>query len=217
MKKLENSTLQKFLDNFVEHLKYENENRKLYNEKEIDIPFIISSLYQSFHKEISKYSDFISDLEHSTDYWFDISDGKKECECNGIIDVDIILKISHDYQLQFTYDTRNYGYCECTPDMADYRKDKDCCGHGCDADFCRFSLHKVLHIVSGSWQGDEHDYWDFEDEFYKSDKELAEKKEREDKEKEIKELKSRIETAQKRLNELGMETKLMQVRHMKTL
>jgi len=86
--------------------------------------------------------------------------------------------------------------------MTDYREDKQCCGHGCDASFCEFSLHKVLHIISDSWEGDEHDYWDFEDEFYLSDKELAEKKEKEDKEREVLELKNRIEADQKRLAEL---------------
>lgn len=136
---------------------------------------------------------------------------------NGILDVQINLvkyifkdgsmyddqkHPEYIYELCFTYDTRDYGYCECTPDMPDYREDKHCCGHGCDAVFCEFSLHKVLHIVSGSWEGDEHNYWDFEDEFYLGDKELAEKKESEDREREIKELRNRIETDQKRLTEL---------------
>lgn len=109
---------------------------------------------------------------------------------------------NYDYELCFTYDTRDYGYCQCTPNMTDYREDKHCCGHGCDASFCEFSIYKVLHITSGSWEGDEHDYWNFEDEFYLSDKELAEKKEKEDREREIEELKNRIEECQKLLAEL---------------
>ena len=86
--------------------------------------------------------------------------------------------------------------------MRDYREDKQCCGHGCDAAFCEFSLYKVLHIASGSWEGDEHDYWEFEDEFYLSDKELSDKKEKEDREREIEVLRNRIEADQKRLAEL---------------
>ena len=43
MKKLQNNTLQKFLDNFIEELKYENKNRVYHCKKEFDIPFIISS------------------------------------------------------------------------------------------------------------------------------------------------------------------------------
>ena len=49
---------------------------------------------------------------------------------------------------------------------------------------------------------DEHDYWEFEDEFYLGDKELAKKKENEDREREIEELKNRIEADQKRLKDL---------------
>ena len=53
-----------------------------------------------------------------------------------------------------------------------------------------------------SWDGDEHDYWDFEDDFYKDDKELAEQEEKRHKELEIKELKARIEADSKKLAEL---------------
>ena len=89
--------------------------------------------------------------------------------------------------------------------MKDYREDKECCGHGCDADFCEFSLNKILKIVGGSWNGDEHDYWEFEDKFYEIDKELADKKVEEDKERMIRELKNNIESDRKKLCELGVD------------
>ena len=184
MQKLENKTLQIFLDRFVDGLKSELGCNNLKNDQ-LDIPFIISSLYQSFKNHTDIFKDFIQDLCLYPDYNISILDYPK-----------------YNYKLCFAYDTRNYGYCECTPDMPDYREDKHCCGHGCDAAFCKFSLHKVLHIASGSWEGDEHDYWEFEDEFYLSDKELDEKKEKEDREREIEELKNRIEADQKRLAEL---------------
>lgn len=208
MQKLNNSTLQTFLDNFIEELKSEKENMKL------DIPFIISSLYQDFKDNTSKYRAFIKDLNVYPNYNIIVFDSQNDY--NGIIDVDInLIKYvntntdyydnnhpDYIYRLSFSYEDRNYGFCECTPDMIDYREDKHCCGHGCDATFCTFSLHKILHIVSGSWDGDEHDYWNFEDEFYISDKELAKEKEKEDIEREITELKIRIEADQKRLAEL---------------
>ena len=108
----------------------------------------------------------------------------------------------YDYKFMLTYDERRWGYCECTPDMPDYRADKHCCGHGCDASFCAFELHKIVHVINDTWHGDEHDYWDFEDEFYASNKELADKKAEEDRLREIKELKNQIETASKKLAEL---------------
>ena len=216
MKRLENNILQTFLERFIEGLKSEVGCNNLKNDQ-LDIPFIISSLYQSFESHIDVFKDFIQDLYLFPDYNISILDSQNDY--NGLIDVEINLvkypddeedeqwymdshNPNYDYKLCFTYDTRDYGYCQCTPDMPDYREDKQCCGHGCDAAFCKFSLHKVLHIASGSWEGDEHDYWDFEDEFYLSDKELANKKEKEDREREIEELKNRIEADQKRLAEL---------------
>ena len=107
--------------------------------------------------------------------------------------------------ISFNINERLYGYCECTPDMTDYREDKYCCGHGCDAVFCEFDLYKVVHIVSESWNGDEHDYWDFEDSFYEAEDEIAERKLRHDRELAIKELKDMIAANQKRLEELEAE------------
>lgn len=109
---------------------------------------------------------------------------------------------NYDYLISFTYDFRDYGYCECTPDMDDYREDKECCGHGCDATFCEFLLQKISYVKRDSWHGDEHDYWNFEDEFYLNDEELAAKKREEDKERMIEELKNRINEYDKKLKEL---------------
>ena len=216
MQKLENDTLQKFLDNLINELKKENNNNREYHEtRELDIPFIISALYQSFNNITDNYKDFISDLEKWSDYYLIID--KPVNNYNGIIDVTIsLIKYSnednicfrayntpdYEYKLCFSYDERYWGYCECTPDMPDYREDKHCCGHGCDASFCAFELRKIVHVIKDTWHGDEHDYWEFEDEFYASSKELADKKAEEDKSRMIKELKSRIEADSKKLAEL---------------
>ena len=216
MQKLENNILQKFLDEFITELKTKNEESKSKKKCELNIPFIISSIYQNFRDGVDEFHSFIEDLSTYSDYTISISDSQNDY--NGIIDVDInLVKYStsdyeryfrdythpdYDYRLCFTYDSRDCGYCECTPDMPDYREDKHCCGHECDAVFCSFSLYQVLRITSGSWEGDEHDYWEFEDEFYISEKELADKKEKEDRERLITELKNRIEADQKRLAEL---------------
>lgn len=215
MQKLQNNTLQKFLDSFINELKRENNDREYRGARKLDIPFIISTLYQSFNNSVDKYKDFISDLETWSDYGIIIDNPANDY--NGIIDVSINLvkyfnkesdyyqdydTPNYDYKLYFSYDERDWGYCECTPDMPDYREDKHCCGHGCDASFCSFSLHKIVNIAGDIWNGDEHDYWDFEDEFYADDKELADKKAEEDKARMIKELKSRIEADSKKLAEL---------------
>ena len=220
MQKLQNNTLQKFIDILIEELKQKNEDRKLYDidVDELDIPFIISSLWQSFNNRENDYKEFISDLENYSEYNVIIEESKNDY--NGIIDVLISLVKyetldntedfsfdnynypDYDYRLEFSYDERNWGYCDCTPDMPDYREDKHCCGHGCDASFCAFELHKIVHVVKDTWHGDEHDYWDFEDEFYINDKELSDKKAEEDRLRKIEELKNQIEVASKKLAEL---------------
>ena len=218
MQRLENPVLQKFIDELVEAFKRENEERKWHVEKqqELDIPFLISSLYQSFKNNVDNYKDFINDLNVYSDY--DICVDKSQNEWNGIVDVKIVLvkydfSNEHDYDdnhdfadyhytIQFETEDRNWGYCQCTPDMPDYREDKGCCGHGCDACFCEFDLYKVTKISHGSWQGDEHDYWDFEDDFYKTDEELLLKKQEEDKKCEIERCKKYIEEYTKKLSEL---------------
>lgn len=213
MQKLKNSTLQKFVDCVIEVLKDENENKEHCGQRIYNIPFVISSLYQSFKNETNTYKDFISDLEKWSDYYVNVEDVKGE-----IAQVMIVLMKykdideegcyddyecpSYDYRITFSYDERYYGYCMCTPDMEDYREDKKCCGHGCDATFSSFELHKITRVSYGRWDGDEHDYWDFEDEFYANDKELAEKIEKERREKEIISLKARIEADSKKLAEL---------------
>lgn len=208
MQKLENKTLQNFLERFIESLKHEKEythNDLISNQ--LDIPFIISSLYQSFKNNTSDYTEFISDLEEYSNYGFSFENSRNDY--NGIIDVYVYLSKetndwqeetpNYDYLLSFTYDERDYGYCMCTSDMEDYREDKQCCGHGCDATFCEFLLQKISYIKRDSWNGDEHSYWDFEDEFYKNDEELATQKREEDREIEIRELKKKIEEYSKRL------------------
>lgn len=215
MKKLQNDILQRFLDHFIDVLKTENDNRKYCEHRELDIPFIISTLYQSFNNATNKYDEFICDLEKWSDYDITIDETDTGHE---IIDVVVNLIKYHmedadgyydnydmpnyTYIFRFSHDERFWGYCQCTPDMEDYREDKHCCGHGCDAAFCKFSLHKILRVVSDVWHGDEHDYWDFEDEFYLNNKELGKKKEDEDRKRKIKELKDRIEADSKELAEL---------------
>ena len=215
MQKLENNTLQKFLDKLIDELKREKERNGLrYNQ--LDIPFIISSIYQSFKNNTDRYKDFINDIEKYYDYNLCIEDNQNDYD--GLIDIEVnLVKYFEDsinpeitdydtpdygYKFKLTYDERYWRYCECTPDMEDYREDKHCCGHGCDASFCSFTLYKIVNISSDTWHGDEHDYWDFEDEFYLSDKEFADKKAEECRIRMIQELKNRIESDTKKLAEL---------------
>lgn len=215
MKELENKTLQSFLNHLTEELKSENENREYENLSEnnryliLDIPFLISSLWEAFSAEPNTYSDFIKCLNKAYNYQIRIvsPDNDYYGICKAIVDFYTSKEAyegfeEYQYEIFFLYDQRDLGYCDCTPDMKDYREDKQCCGHGCDWWAPSFEIRKSYYMGKHSWNGDEHDYWNFEDEFYMSDKELADKKDKEDRERQIEELRNRIEADQKRLDEL---------------
>ena len=215
MQKLENYTLQKFLEILKDDLESENENREYENLSEDDkysilnIPFLISSLWEAFRSEPNTYSDFIECLNKAYDYQLLITEPDNDYYgiCKAIINFCVSDKMcdgtgDYQYEINFNYDPRDWGYCECTSDMEDYREDKHCCGHGCDWGASAFEIRKSYIMGRHSWNGDEHDYWDFEDDFYKDDKELAEQEEERRKELEIKELKARIEADTKKLAEL---------------
>ena len=218
MKKLKNETLQNFIEQLIEELKMKNGEIEFdgFESLKLNIPFIISTLYQDFNNNTCVYKKFIEDLNFYSDYNIDIIE--TDNDYNGIIDVYItliktvyekkytqhhdLLYSDYDYKISFNFEDRHWGYCECTPDMPDYREDKQCCGNGCDANFCEFNLYQIMKVAHGSWEGDEHDYWDFEDDFYKTDEELLLKKQKEDKKHEIELCKKCIEEYTKKLTEL---------------
>lgn len=215
MQKLENSTLQGFLERLAEELKNENEDREWDNQSEEDkksifnIPFLISSLWEAFKTERNTYCDFIKCLKKSYDYQINIVEPDNDYYgiCKAIIGFHVSEEVyegseEYQYEIHFLYDQRDWGYCQCTPDMKDFREDKNCCGHGCDWWAPSFEIRKSYIMGNHAWSGDEHDYWEFEDEFYASDKELADKKAEEDKARMIEELRNRIESDQKKLAEL---------------
>lgn len=196
------------MDKFIKEL-IEEFNRC---EEDANIPFLISVLEQDFNKNNEKFKDFLNDLKEYPDYTIVIE--KAQNKYYGLYDVYISLEKHKEdsktnywydydfsnisYLIEFSIDKRYYGYCECTPDMKDYRVDKKCCGHGCDWVAPKFTLKKVIEIEEASFDGDEHDYWEYEDEYYNKNKDKKEK----EIEKEIKRLEKIIEDSNKRLNEL---------------
>lgn len=210
MRYCKNETLQKFVEKLVKEIKFEN-NRRQPNGKPLNIPFLISVLCQAFNSYENTYSEFILDIENSSDY--DIVIEETSNDYNGICKIIIYFYLGKDendfdkeanfkYDLEFAYDEKYYGYCECRPNDRDYREDKGCCGHDCDWNAPEFEMRKSIFVANQSWIGDEHDYWNFEDEFYLDDKEENERKAREERGNKIKYLKKTIENAQKELKEL---------------
>lgn len=185
--------IQDFFKILVKELKQENAYRNNHclkykedNKERLDIPFIIAPLWQELNKEYSSnlpeckyYEEFKYDLEKHSNYSVNVLPTPEDdyyTYCKISVDLyDEDVKYAYSYEFEFTYDQRYYGYCMCTPDMEDYREDKCCCGHGCDWDAPSFTMKQVQYICRKSWNGDEHSYWDFEDEFYKNDREEKER------------------------------------------
>lgn len=211
MKYSDNITIQKFIERLVEVLKYENTYRTP-NGKKLDVPFLLSALWQDLMNHYECYDEFCSDLRDCDKYVIAIENCDYHiCKANVSIYNGIkdrygdswgCMESNSRYEITFSYDERNWGYCECKPNDSDYREDKHCCGHGCDWEAPTIEVRKSFLVSNHSWSGDEHDYWDFEDKFYADDKEEKEKKLLAEREYKIKSLKETIENAQRELKEL---------------
>ena len=209
MKYSNNITIQKFIEQLVDALKYENTHREPNGEK-LDVPFLISALWQDLIDNYECYDEFCSDLRDCDSYEIVIGeDNYYICKVNVFLYNDTendnwkcVEESDFRYEITFSYDERNWGYCECSPDDPDYREDKHCCGHGCDWNASSIEVRKSFLVSNHSGSGDEHDYWDFEDKFYADDKEENEKKLLAERECKIRNLKETIENAQKELKKL---------------
>ena len=67
MKYSDNITIQKFIEQLVDVLKYENEYREPNSEK-LNIPFLIAALWQDLVDNYTLYDDFCSDLRDCDSY-----------------------------------------------------------------------------------------------------------------------------------------------------
>jgi hypothetical protein len=206
------ATLYKTLDQFIGKLVIELKNENIYrrdaNKNELDIPYIIAPLSQLLVDD--KCTEFIQDIKlhnYFINYFEDSTGGYT----NGYIEINL-HNDDHDnhfpqcdlynYRIEFYKDQRYWGYCECMPNDDNYRADKHCCGINCDWDAPAFTLKKIINIGNESWMGTEHDYWDFEDTFYKHDKELADEKGKMDKQIKIQSLQDEIKNLQNQIDEL---------------
>ena len=207
MKYSDNITIQKFIEQLIDVLKYENTYREP-NGKKLDIPFLVSALWQDLMNNYECYNEFCSDLRDCYNYDIVIRDDNYYlCKANVFLyneddDLKCVGESDFRYEITFGYDERNWEYCECKPGDPDYREDKGCCGHGCDWYAPSIEVRKSFLVSQRLWSGDEHDYWDFEDKFYADDKEENEKKKLAEREYKIRHLKETIENAQKELKEL---------------
>lgn len=207
-----NAIGQKFLDNLVREIVDWNEvNKSNPNTYEAPVPFYVAALWNQFKFHSEKYAGFFDDVKDENSYqivpneygdiysvilWEKNDAGKWYLDEN--------CKNYH-YEFHFSYDERYWGYCECQPGDDDYDEDRQCCGHGCDWDAPAVTVYKCYDVDDGVWNGDEHDYWDFEDAFYKDDLELKARIEEEAKRQRINDLEKQIASYQNDLDMLKKE------------
>lgn len=207
-----NAIGQKFLDNLVREITDWNEvNKSNPNTYKAPVPFYVAALWNQFKFHSEKYAGFFDDVKDENHY---------QIVSNEYGDIySVILWEKNDagkwyldencknyhYEFHFSYDERYLGYCECQPGDDDYNEDRQCCGHSCDWDAPAVTVYKCYDVDDGVWNGDEHDYWDFEDAFYKDDLELKAHIEEEAKRQRIKELEKQITSYQDDLDMLKKE------------
>ena len=215
-----NNVKEDLIKKIVECLSKENEDREYHSKNKLNIPFLIAPLSQS----LEQFDLLIKDLEEHTYYGVTYIEPEQEnYYSNGTIEIELekndnelneeekyikendeysYFPTDYTYKINFGIDERYWGFCQCSESDEDYDERHSCCGHDCDWTAPAYSIEKVIDLGRKEWEGDEHDYWDFEDEFYMNDKELADKKDKEETERKIRELQERISADSKKLAEL---------------
>lgn len=179
---------EKFIKEVVECLK----------EEALDVPYLVVPLVQAIDKK--ELDEFFEDLGKHENYSYYYENDSTGGFTNGCVTINLP---ECSYKIEFGLDERYFGYCECSPDDEGYHSVKQCCGHGCDWDAPTITLHKIKTLFKHSFNGDEHAFWDFEDGYYKLDKEASEEKARKEKENRVTYLRSNIERMQLELAELA--------------
>ena len=202
--------INQFIKNIVECLEFENIDRMHDGKSQLDIPFMIATLYQRLSDK--EYSSFVEDLS-KYDYSIDYFEGDNEE--NYYTDGYILIQLSdktddhfnssccnYKYKIIFNIDERFQGYCFCKSTDEDYDDRYKCCGHDCDWDAPQFILQKIENIGSSSFDGDQHDFWNFKDKFNETCEEEEKKLEIQLK---IKQLQIQKENIEKEIEKLKKE------------
>lgn len=201
---------EKFIRDLIDELNRVNE-RELNNENKISVCYLVSVVDQhieectDFMNAISKYNYHIDGYEedHSSGY----TNGKirvliekpdEEKESDFMVDA----FYNYYYCIEFLYDERMWGYCQCTLDDDGYDPEHDCCGCGCDWTAPAFRITKVYDLGYYKWDGYQRDYWEYERQFKIKESVNNEEVARLEKEKIKKRLEEEIAKLQQRIDSL---------------
>jgi len=185
----------KFIDSLISKLNYENSTRLMRNVELIDVCYIVSIIDQ----EIENYDVFIKDItEHKYDIYAHI---EPSCYTNGDCSIDIENK-SYYYKIEFLYEDKFLGYCQCSPENPLYNKMHKCTGINCDWDAPKFNITKIEFLGSAVWNKVQREYWQYEENFKQKESNIVKEIEDYEKQKKIDRLKRIIKNSQEELNEL---------------
>jgi len=208
------SAKDQFIKNLINELNNENENRINCDKKPLDIPYIVSVVDQ----QIENCKEFIDDITMHTYLINGYDEDNSMGYTNGKIR--ILIEKSDDekeseymidayydycYYIEFLYDERHWGYCECTPEDEGYNEKHKCCGYGCDWSASAFRIEKVISLGGYSWKGQERDYWEYQEQFESNEQNKNKEVDKFKLEKEKQYLRDKIKELQDELNELEIE------------
>ena len=203
---------EQFIKELINELNDVNERQLVYNDKTpIDVCYVVSVIDQ----QIEKCTEFMEDISKHTYYINGYDEDTSQGYTNGRIRVLIekpedekeshyMVDAYHNYcyYIEFVYDERSWGYCECTPEDKYYNPKHGCCGMGCDWYAPAFRIEKSISLGYGKWEGQAKDYWEYQEKFYTNEQNKNEEVEKHQKEQRIKSLEEQIHRLQKELSEV---------------
>lgn len=204
------SIKERFIKDLINELNDINERQLEYNNKpKLNVCWCISVLDQQlehcyeFINTITKYNYLINGYEEPTPNKYNngrirvlIEKPEEEMDCS------LDTYYNYCYYIEFTFDERSWGYCECTPKDIHYNAEHGCCGCGCDWTAPAVKIIKEEIIGCFEWSGYEKDYWEYEKKFKIIDSNNNEENERLEKEKIRICLEEQIAELQERIKQL---------------
>lgn len=197
-----------FIRDLINELNEESSNHT--NRKPLDVAFMVSVVDQQlencpeFIEDITKYNYLINGYDYGSKGY---TNGKIRVLIEKPDDErksEMMYDAYYDYcyYIEFGFDERYWGYCDCEPTDSGYNEKRGCCGNGCDWVAPEFSITKCISLGGGKWNGVEHDYWEYENKFNENEENKNTYVEEIKKKQEIESLEASIRDAQNRLNKL---------------
>ncbi|MEC4565443.1 DUF5320 domain-containing protein [Paenibacillus sp. CMAA1739] len=183
---------------------------KVLNEEQDDLdkPLDICYMVSVVDQHLDRYSEFIEEISNNNYLINGYDKDNTGGYTNGRIRILIEkpeeeTKCDYCYFIEFGFDERYWGYCQCKPDDEGYSVKHECCGNDCDWVAPSFHIEKCIYIGGDSWDGCENDYWKYEQKYYEEENNKNTYLDNYLKEQEKIRLQEQLKVIQSRLSELN--------------